>query len=359
MTAASGSTITIGGFSGDVEYNYTQATDNMNGRSISYFSETTEEKMRPKAGDPFYPDFQKFVDYYGNSQYADQFITAALDGSDTSFVNGNALFASVDAASRAEAVEKGSQYLAIAMYVIRELEDYVVTCQAGCTVDCDPDNSLDEAVAFYTGSLEGTSTDGTGKGVLFYTLANKRCNNFKTCGENGDSIEGTAKVNMNIFKAFNKMKEDNAAKNCDAVKASKEEIVRQMMVPLIQGTLRYAYLTQTAFEKKGEIEGASFAAAVLPWIHSCDKGSAETIYNNMKTGQAGTAKLSDVKQAFENTYSCLGITCADVGGIYDGSDYMDGASPCTGTGGSSSANRMAIGFATIVSAVALTLAIAV
>merc|ERR1719375_2529028 len=35
-----------------------------------------------------------------------------------------------------------------------------------------------------------------------------------------------------------------------------------------------------------------------------------------------------VKQAFESTYACLGITCADVGGIVSGTHYYESAWPC-------------------------------
>merc|ERR1712157_435254 len=78
-------------------------------------------------------------------------------------------------------------------------------------------------------------------------------------------------------------------------------------------------------------EGAVFAAAVLPLIHSCDAAAAKTISDNMKID--ATAPMGDgyaaVKAAFESTYSCLGITCEQVGGILLTSDtYSEGAGPC-------------------------------
>ena len=71
------------------------------------------------------------------------------------------------------------------MYVIRELEDALDSCET----NSDPtsmDNSVNEAVAFYTGSLEGT--DGLGSGLMMHGLAERRCKNFKTCGPTGDSL---------------------------------------------------------------------------------------------------------------------------------------------------------------------------
>jgi hypothetical protein len=99
------------------------------------------------------------------------------------------------------------------------------------------------------------------------------------------------------------------------------------------GALRYAYITDTEADagEKSEAEGAVFAAAVLPLVNSCNEEAAETIYNNLKVGQGGTANFAQVKQAFESVYSCLNIRCEDVGGLYDDSlgQYMEGAAPCS------------------------------
>eukprot|EP00965_Chrysotila_dentata_P153624 5077444-Pleurochrysis_carterae.AAC.1 len=40
---------------------------------------------------------------------------------------------------------------------------------------------------------------------------------------------------------------------------------------------------------------------------------------------------SAVKAAFERNYECMGITCAEVGGLWDlsGSRYFPGATPCS------------------------------
>jgi Low iron-inducible periplasmic protein len=222
------------------------------------------------------------------------------------------------------------------MYVLRELEDALDDCAASDpTRNADQVLALDEAVAFYTGSLEGTT--GTGEGVFIYSLANKRCINFKTCGPNGDQIEGTAKVNLDIFTEFNKMKQNLAAgsSNCNEARTNKEAIAKKLFVPMIQGTLRYAYKQdQPDTNAIAEAEGAIFAAAVLPIVDKCNPNSAATIFNEMMPNSGNTADFASVKRAFEDTYSCMGITCADVGGVYDTTtqSYSEGASPCEGSG---------------------------
>jgi hypothetical protein len=46
-----------------------------------------------------------------------------------------------------------------------------------------------------------------------------------------------------------------------------------------------------------------------------------------------TTSSGDVKLAFESTYAALGISCADVGGLWDvgAGAYHPGMAPCAGT----------------------------
>eukprot|EP00964_Phaeocystis_antarctica_P129927 scaffold93760_cov64-Phaeocystis_antarctica.AAC.1 len=122
-----------------------------------------------------------------------------------------------------------------------------------------------------------------------------------------------------------------------------------MTVPLVQGALRYAYKVGKTGEfpniptdqtSKNAAEGATFAAAVLPLVHACNTASADTISANLKFGAAtfssstgeyvsGTQPdFPKVKSAFENVYACLGITCAQVGGLLNGDAPYSGAAAC-------------------------------
>lgn len=319
--------------------------------------------MRAFDTQEYYADFQKFVDYYGTATYADEWITAGFDGVQTQFTNGNGDFTAYSPEARTrkynrrrrdlatcsdwshfifsrfrftEIIKKGTAYMSIAMYVIRELEDAVDDCNKNCaTCNDDSVHALDEAVAFYTGSLE-IETPGDGK--LMHKLADKRCVNFSTCGRNGDSVDGQSKVNFDLFTLFSKMQNELTDKNCKGAEKHKEEIVNKMMIPLVQGTIRYAHITENDPDatQKEEAEGAVFAAAVLPMVNACNDKDATTIFENMKTGQAGTADFAAVKKAFERNYGCLGITCADVGGLWNTGleAYEDGANPCSSSGAS-------------------------
>jgi len=224
----------------------------------------------------------------------------------------------------AEAVVKATAYMSVFMYIIRELEDALDSCEKGCDRDdcTDTDNSLDEAVAFYTGSLTITEKSD---GNMLWDVAEKRCANFGTC--DGD----VSAVNQLIFAEFIRMQDNIMKTECAAARKNKEIIARYMYVPMIQGALRYAYKSgeQNDQTGKSEAEGATFAAAVLPKVHACSEKDAKVIYDNMRIGNASPTDFPAVKRAFENTYRCMGITCADIGGLTDGEAYLPKAAPCS------------------------------
>jgi hypothetical protein len=81
----------VTGFDTPLNYTYNILQNNVNGRTIKGFSEDARDKMQLCASCP-YEDYTKFMDYYGEFDYADQWITAAGDGASTDFENGNADF---------------------------------------------------------------------------------------------------------------------------------------------------------------------------------------------------------------------------------------------------------------------------
>mmetsp|Transcript_1071 Transcript_1071/g.3407 ORF Transcript_1071/g.3407 Transcript_1071/m.3407 type:complete len:350 (-) Transcript_1071:573-1622(-) len=287
-----------------------------------------------------YAEYSSFYDYYGTHTYADEWVKGAIDGINVAYPRGrgSADFSRFnDDATRVEAIKKGTVYLNIWMYVVREFEDAVGDCEDSC-INCndDPVHAWDEGVAFYTGSLvrPQSTVDPTMPlfegGNLLWTLNDKRCVNFKTCGANGDSTTGTAKVNLDLATQFAIGQHALRLGQCTAGDVVKDRVVNLMRIGLIQGTLRYAYIVgELAGTEKERAEGAVFAASVLPALHKCSATAATTVYDNMKLGASSTS-MAAVKRAFEDNYECLGITCADVGGLWFGAinDYYPGAAPC-------------------------------
>merc|ERR1719201_2093188 len=109
-----------------------------------------------------------------------------------------------------------------------------------------------------------------------------------------------------------------------------------MTIPLIQGMLKYAYLSDPLAAgndycgketgnrcDKVLAEGWAFAAAVLPRLNYCDSSVAKFVKDNLDvtaiTGATtqGQTQMKDgyanLKAEVEKTYPCLGITCEEVG----------------------------------------------
>jgi len=220
-----------------------------------------------------------------------------------------------------ECAKKGSSYVVQYVAFLKQIE--LSVCRRSPSIA-----SWDTAVAYYTGSLlEGV--DG-GPGSFGYSLAEKRGKNFKTLGDEGDSnTEGEqAKANIDIMRLFTAGGIDLDNGNIQVAKDTARQIVSLSRIPLVQGTLRYANKVANGAGIKAKAEGVAFAAGILPSVFHCNEASAKTIYDNMKFNSPSTDFLI-VKRAFEQVYSCMGITCKDVGGLYDGGEYVDGGDPCT------------------------------
>jgi len=229
--------------------------------------------------------------------------------------------------------------------VVREFEDAIDDCTNGDLTanagSSGPVHAWDEGVGFYVGSIMKPE-DITGaqissldsKGKLAYTLGNKRCKNFKTCGPDGNELYGEANANIKLMDLFKAGQHKLLVGKCADVVPIKDKIVSQMTVPLVQGSLRYAYkMAALSGGAKERAEGAIFAAAVLPQVHACSATAAKTIYDNMNIN-GGTVDFNAVKSAFEGCYSAMGIKCSEVGGLWNSGTsayYNDNgfnAAPC-------------------------------
>ena len=233
------------------------------------------------AGCP-YQTFMQFYNYYGDLDYADQWVLAALDATALTYTNGQAAdFSTYNSEwMRVDAVKKGTAYMNTWMYVIREFEDAIDDCSTS-SIDNNYDaaHAWDEGVAFYAGSLEGT--EGAGSGKMIAALADKRCQNFGTCGASGSATSGTAKANIDFFALSAEARDYLYSGQCSLVRPVLTEVIKKMTIPLIQGTYRYAYKVgangpggsntnapaRTPFLKENA-EGAIFAHAVLPLVHA-------------------------------------------------------------------------------------------
>jgi hypothetical protein len=213
-------------------------------------------------------------------------------------------------------------------YVIWEMQDQINDCKLQ-TLTANDDASVkawDEAVAFWAGSqtLDFAYGETIKDDNLLYYLGDKRCPNFKTCAA---GFTGTAKVNQEILALFNRGKElarSGGTADCDPMNDIHEQIGTMMLVPFIQGTLRYLYKTRSGTQDaKTAGELWAFATAILPFVNEVNPAAADALYKRAWLLDFSGDYVAD-KSLLESTYSELGagagkgmITCADIGDLYD------------------------------------------
>ncbi|KAL7543689.1 hypothetical protein ACHAXR_012997 [Thalassiosira sp. AJA248-18] len=268
--------------------------------------------------------YQNFLKYYGESDYADQWIEASFEGGATSsLANGDVDFSNFDFEGRAAAIRWGIPLLHVWMNVVGLLEMSAATCQTSSD-NASQVAEWDKAVALYTGSV--ARQDGTG-GYFLFTLAQVECYKFGLC-KKGDP----APVNAKIFNKFVAGKSDLLDGNCSSAKDAAGKIKGLMTVPLVQGVIRamYAMDIHDDFQETTQGMGAAFAAALLPLVNACSEGNAYIMHNDMTPGKALKGSYEVVRAALERSYDCLGVICEDVGGLVDlrGNGYMLGAEAC-------------------------------
>jgi len=325
-------------------------------RSIAVFSSGAEEKEsgNDATRDVAYKDnsYISVMNEYWGSKGLDMYtwgydiIDAAFSGSTIGDIN----FGTVGDDFRREVIQKGMVYLNIFPYVIWEMQDAINDCNNGnVTFNDNSVHAWDEAVAFYTGSIEGVSKGGVAgldsgsDGQLQFMLADKRCTNFGTCTADydGNDFEGYSMVNSDIFRLFSTGRDEIlGAKHtgeCPLVPDLMDQISGLMLVPFVQGVQRYLVKTDIRETPSAKEAGElfAFASVVLPFIHKADPAVAEILYDRAWRLDYSTYHWIDIKTEIEKTYPFLGVgagegmvTCMQVGELTDNNYVKDGSEAC-------------------------------
>jgi len=286
--------------------------------------------------------YQKFYDYYGSPDYADEIITAAFFGLATNFDRGNVLFDHFGLKPRAEAIRMATVALSVWMRVLSEMEVAVGVCRSDCTErNCNAAavDSWNDAVALYTGSLLGPARahkntptepyrgiyasreqlrEGFYPGWFVYGLADEQSQRFRTSSAD-DGTDSTTTHDDNNYRQFVDFEIGAALLNagaCVEANATREAIARRMAVPLVRGTLWHAYAHDRNGTDASLAAESVFAAAVLPLVHACDAGAAKKLHG-VVTSSSRQPRFERVRRALESTYGCLGIRSSEVGGLWD------------------------------------------
>merc|ERR1719228_2087540 len=246
---------------------------------------------------------------------------AALDAGNEAGTSVSMDFSGKDDDFKVQSAMTGSAFWSNWMYLIWEMEDAIGDCIRDCPPETEvcndaPVHAWDEAWAFYTGSLEGKF--GNAAGIFPYRLAENMCMIMDTC------LAGKSKVNRELEDAFIDGKNKIDQGDCNGAEAYKKTIMTKMSIPLVQATFNSAYnIAQGDSSSKTKAEAATFAGSILPQVAKCSETDAETIKNNLWINSASLdmAGFNTVKAALENNYSCIGVTCDDIGGMGSGSGF--------------------------------------
>jgi hypothetical protein len=312
-------------------------------RTLQGFSTAAPAKM---AGPPAQRYYQEMVDVFGSGTYADDMISNVISATPSGTWQGIANMPD----ARSQLVKKGTVFLSVWLYTIREFEDAVDDCVEGDIAANDaPVHAWDEGVAFYTGSLEGVSMGGedSSTGKMLHNLADKRCQNYGTCtwDTDGNPFAGKSAVNAELFRLFAIGRTHMQQGLCSYGAATKDRIAELMTVPMVQGALRYAYkVAELGGGDEEAAEGHIFAMASIGRVNACSAAAKTTIMNNMMMTptkySAATGLMPDgfaaVYDAYKSCYSYLNIKCSDIGGLakvkgitLEETTYYDGFEPCT------------------------------
>ena len=306
--------------------------------------------------------FDLYVDYFeGDDQYGHSFVLEGLDGI--------GLLAAAEDAARDQVVKKGTQYLITEMYIWHKLSQSEQLCwdeekekeeeeeeenggssSPPATTASAALAAWDEAYALYAGSQVGlTSEAHKGIGYQSFALAEKRAPQFATTALDSSLTKSwqQSQVNTELVEIFTVGSQLLANRSCTTLSVLVQRIKTLMLIPLIQGTLRYVYRcdpskvsihdSNTCSEKE-RAELWTFAASVLPLVNRCSAEAAALVRRNSEfrpgTNPGTTVKdgFAEVFHAFQSTYTCLGITCEEVGSVLDPTSTPPEFSPYPGAG---------------------------
>jgi len=272
------------------------------------------------------PQFDSFTRHFEDANYADKIILAALSPTDPTYQLASP-------GQRREIVMKTMSYMVLYMGALQQMYEAVSNCGTeDPTKSFDAPSAWDRGAALIIGSLEGTEAGGTIDGQSFFALARKRCEQFGTCDPSGNAIVNDIMVTL-LYTGRGEVQ----AGSCKALRRTVVEVEELMLVPLIQGSLRYALLNEKlpVGSTDGDLaEGYIFSRSVLPLIEDEDREAGATIGTNLDF-QLNEKPVKDgaraVFSAFASVYDDLNVDCQLVGAAGN-IDACSGASYSGGGG---------------------------
>ena len=192
-------------------------------------------------------------------------------------------------------------------YIVHELHNTVENCKNQKLRDDDGVHSIDEAVAYWIGS--GQQTGSGEKGHLMYALTERMAEMF------GQDDNGQAKANYSVLRLFKQAAIQvslpsacvaNVDTTLRVLRSVINKLISKMLIPQIQGLI-------ASLKQNDKPRVRIFSHAVVPFTAACNKPTFEYLKSKLITGQFNVVEVDEIIGRIESTYSCLDLTCDDIG----------------------------------------------
>jgi hypothetical protein len=276
---------------------------------------TTSRSSSSSTGDSSL--YALFAQYFNDTEFAHNWLTSILE-----------LIPPFNSASKEQVRNAATAFLKyVVMFVATA--DALTFAVSSCSSGSNPEEVvwefLDAGVMLYVGSMEGAASNGNMVGGEFlFTTAKELCADFDTCIGGTDEGARTAAVNEVIMTAINDVAQNLDAQNCaEAIALVNTTILPAMLIPLIQGTLKYASYNEdlpAATDDASLSIGDAFSRAVLPLVQQVSPENAEIIKNQMNfqlTADPVENGFGSVADALRQSIAAMNIQCDKVGVLVD------------------------------------------
>lgn len=283
--------------------------------SISLFQLATTSERK------IVPQYDAFVRYYGNkyddpSNYADHIIRSALQDSEGQKWTD---------AQRKVIVLRSAQVLVMYFGALQALFEAISDCSSSSSVGTTGySTQWDRGAAMLIGSLEGSKTNGTQEGYMFYDLAQEYCTDFGTCKD----VKTGVTINEELVTLLYTGRGAALSNNCGQLRKAASEISTLLLVPIIEGALYSAIHIARSKGTEAELHRANgyvYSRAVLPLVAGANTDASQIIDKQLGFPPPSSTRnlVSDVFSAFAKAYPSMNVDCEDIGDI-EGNDPCDG-----------------------------------
>lgn len=241
------------------------------------------------------PLWNRYVEYFESDTFADDFVTAALDGTGE--------FDGEPDGVRRQGIQKGIQNQVLMAHVFHELDAAAEKVQAGETDAAEgAPHNVDEAWAFYHG-------------------ADPNCAPYATASKRGEDFGTGEAVNESLLAATERMRDAAGEGDQAAFEKAYDEFVSTALVTYVQATIKYGQVMGEDIAGGGQeaarvhqAEGYAFWRVLAPFIAEADAAAAEEIDAVLALSAEPTEGAGDaIRAALAGAYDDLGIDEGQVG----------------------------------------------